>query len=240
MIVIPALDIKDRKCVRLVQGDYSSEEIFSSNAVETAKKWEEEGAELLHIVDLDGARCGNLQSLELITRIVSELTIPVQVGGGIKDYNIARKLFDAGVARVVVGTAAFRNPSVIKKIIAEYGAQAVCVAVDYRKDSVAIEGWQRSLNLSPFECSERIEELGAGFVLLTSIERDGMLSGVDIRAIRKMVRSTKAQVIAAGGVSSIDDIRRIRETGAYGVVVGKALYKGRIKLKEVIACLQKE
>ena len=240
MIVIPAIDIRDGKCVRLTQGNYSREEVFSTNAVETAKRWETEGAELLHIVDLDGARSGNLQNLELLSRIVDGLTIPVQAGGGIKNYEIAKKLFDAGVARVVIGTATFRNPDLVKRLVAEYGTQAVCVAVDYRRDVVAIEGWGRSLNISPFEYSRRIEGLGAGFMLFTCIERDGMLSGMDIRAIKRMVMSTKTQVIAAGGVSSIDDIRRIRETGAYGVVVGKALYRRKVDLREVIACLQKE
>jgi phosphoribosylformimino-5-aminoimidazole carboxamide ribotide isomerase len=240
MIVIPAIDIRDGKCVRLTQGNYSKEEVFSTNAIETAKRWQKEGAELLHIIDLDGARSGSLQNLELVSEIVDGLTIQVQVGGGIKNCEIAKKLFDAGVARVVIGTAALRNPDLVKRLVAEYGAQAVCVAVDYKSDGVAIEGWGRSLNISPFDYSGRIEELGAGFTLFTCIERDGMLSGADIGAIRRIVRSTKMKVIAAGGVSSIDDIRKIKETGAYGVVVGKALYRGKLDLREVVACLQKE
>lgn len=240
MIAIPAIDIRDGKCVRLTQGNYSDEEVFSNNLIEVAKRWEGEGAELIHVIDLDGAKAGSLQNFEAVSRIAGELGIPIQVGGGVKNYETAKKLFEAGVDRVVIGTAAFRNPDLVKRLVAEYGAQAVCVAVDYRSDGVAIEGWERSLNISPFEYSRRIEGLGAGFMLFTCIDRDGMLSGADIRAIRRMVRSTKTQVIAPGGVSSIDNIRRTRETGAYGVVVGKALYRGKLDLREVIACLQKE
>ena len=240
MLVIPAIDIRDGRCVRLTQGNYSEEEVFSNNLIEVARRWEGEGAGLIHVIDLDGAKAGSLQNFEAISRIAGELGIPIQVGGGVENYETAKKLFEAGVSRVIIGTAAFRNPALVRKLVAEYGKKAICVAVDYRSSGVAIEGWRNSLKIPAFEYAKRIEELGAGFMLFTCIERDGMLSGADIRAIGRMVTGTRTPVMAGGGISSIADLERVGETGAYGAVVGKALYKGKIRLKEVIACLQKE
>lgn len=240
MLIIPAIDIRDGRCVRLTQGNYSDEEVFSNNLIEVAKRWEGEGAELIHVIDLDGARIGSLQNFEAISRIADELSIPIQVGGGVKNYETAKKLFEAGVSRVIIGTSAFRDSGLIKKIAGAYGPEAVCIAIDSLNGRVAIDGWKTTLGISPFGYAKKVEELGAGFILFTCIERDGMLSGADIRAVRRMVAGTKMPVIAAGGVSSIDDLRRMRETGAYGVVVGKALYRGKVDLREVIRCLQKE
>ncbi|MEM3556000.1 MAG: 1-(5-phosphoribosyl)-5-[(5-phosphoribosylamino)methylideneamino]imidazole-4-carboxamide isomerase [Candidatus Micrarchaeia archaeon] len=238
MLVIPSIDIRNRKCVKLMQGDYSKEEVFSANPMEVARRWEREGAKFIHIVDLDGARIGKVQNFEIISKIAREISIPIQVGGGVRRYEDAKKLFEEGVSRVITGSAAFRYPFLVKKLVVEYGKQAVCVAVDYRKNQIVVDGWKNSLRISPLEYAKNVEKLGAGFMLFTCVDRDGMLSGADVKNIKKLVAGTRTSVIASGGINSVEDLEKVKQAGAYGAVVGRALYEGRIKLKEVVKCLQ--
>lgn len=240
MIVIPAVDIREGRCVRLTQGNFSREEVFSNSAFEMAKRWEDEGAELIHLVDLDGARIGKMQNLQVILKIIQEVGVPVQVGGGVRDFETAEKLLKAGAERVVLGTSAVRNINLARELSGEFGPEAVCISVDARNNRVAVEGWCRFAEISPEELATNAGKAGAGYVLFTFIERDGMLSGINFRMLERMTRRIELPVIASGGAASLMDVEAARRMGIWGIVIGKALYRGRINFKEAVRCSRGE
>lgn len=234
MMLIPAVDILAGKCVRLFQGNYKQITPFGE-PLAAAKRWEREGAELLHVVDLDGARSGRMKNFGKITGIIRSVKIPVQVGGGIRDRETAGKLLSAGAARIVIGTKAIENPEFLRALPRE----KVVVALDCIGGRIAKDGWVRRSTL-PLASAVKKFEKTAGRFLLTSIPRDGTLGGVDLKAIEKLVKTTSLPVIASGGASSLEDVKKVAAAGAEALIVGRALYENKFTLNEAMACLQKE
>ena len=235
MEVIPAIDLRGGRCVRLRQGDFERETVFSDDPLAMAQRWQQEGGARLHLVDLDGAAAGEPAHLAVISAIVDALDIPVQVGGGIRRAETARAWLDAGVDRVVIGTAAVRNPAMVAEVCRDHGAGRVVVSVDARDGMVALQGWQEASEVSALELAGRMAGLGVERLLYTDIARDGMLNGPDLEANASLVKETGMAILASGGVSSVDDIRRLMLTGVEGVIVGRALYTGAVSLPEAIA-----
>tara|TARA_B100000929_G_scaffold71604_4_gene54913 strand:- start:6706 stop:7440 length:735 start_codon:yes stop_codon:yes gene_type:complete len=238
--VFPAIDLIDGKCVRLLQGEYSNEIEYSDDPISQALSFQEEGASWIHIVDLDAARTGIANNASVIENIVSRLEIPVQVGGGIRNLDVARSVFDLGVTRVVIGTAAIDNPSLVEGITS---IGRVAVGVDLRNEKVAVHGWKTETVLSYSDIFERFEEVDIDAYIVTHIERDGTLGGPDIDAYKELISSTTKNVIASGGVGSTDDLRNLSRLSANGrtlsgVIVGRAFYEDEFSLSEAIEAFE--
>ena len=235
MEVIPAIDLRGGRCVRLHQGDFRRETVFSDDPLAMARKWQEQGGPRLHLVDLDGAATGEPAHLEIISAIVAALDIPVQVGGGIRSTDTARAWLEAGVDRVVIGTAAVRDPDMVEAVVGEHGSDQVVVSVDARDGMVALQGWTESSQVSALDLARRMAALGVSRLLYTDIARDGMLTGPDLETNARLVRETGMAVLASGGVASVEDIRQLEATGVEGVIVGRALYTGAVSLREALS-----
>jgi phosphoribosylformimino-5-aminoimidazole carboxamide ribotide isomerase len=234
MLVIPAIDLKDGLCVRLLQGKKEEATVYSDDPVSTALKWEVCGAELLHIVDLDGAFTGSQKNLDSIMKIRKSVKMEIEVGGGIRDLKSIDELISYGIDRVILGTVAIENPELVKKACKKYPGR-VLVGIDAKKGFVAVKGWVEVTAVNAKELALHMQEYGAAGIIYTDIARDGMLTGPDIEATREMVKGLKIPVIASGGISSIDDIKRLSKIkGLWGVITGKALYSGAMDLKEAI------
>jgi len=234
MEVIPAIDLKSGLCVRLYQGDYQQETVFSDDPLSVALAWQEQGAPRLHLVDLDGAAGGVPVNLDVITSIIQNLTIPVQVGGGIRDMATAESLFAAGAARVVIGTAAVEEPSLVEDLCRKHGSQRVIVAVDAKNGLVAIKGWLETTGVNAQDLVERMALLGVRRILYTDISRDGTLTEPNFEANADLVRTTDMAVLASGGIATLDHIRQLVDTGAEGAILGQALYTEAFSLREAI------
>jgi phosphoribosylformimino-5-aminoimidazole carboxamide ribotide isomerase len=234
MEVIPSIDLKDGRCVRLYQGDFGQETVFSDDPVAVALGWQEQGGTLLHLVDLDGAADGIPANLPIIHSIVRALDIPVQVGGGIRERSTADALLSAGVSRVVIGTAAVENPNLVAELCENYGREMVMVAVDARDGMVTTRGWTAGSEVSALDLARQMKDLGVPRLLYTDVSRDGTLTSPNFSANAQLVRQTGMKVQASGGVSALDDIRQLALTGVEGVIIGTALYRGTIKLPEAI------
>ena len=235
MEVIPAIDLKAGRCVRLFQGDFRQETVFSDDPLAMARSWQEQGAPRLHLVDLDGAAQGTPANLPVIEAIVSELSIPVQVGGGIRSRDTAAALLAAGVSQVVVGTAAIENPALVADLCREYGGGRVIVAVDARDGMVAIKGWTEDSRITALALARQMADLGVPRLLYTDISRDGTLTAPNFAANAELVEKTGLRVQASGGVASLEHIRQLAPTGAEGVIIGTALYRQTINLPEALA-----
>ena len=236
MEVIPAVDIRNGKCVRLLQGKFDQETVFAYDPVEMALHWESLGAERLHVVDLDGAKTGQPQNLEVIVRIAGMLGIPVQMGGGIRTIETARQVLGLGVDRVVIGTSAVLDRDFARAMFEELG-ERVALGLDARDGFVATRGWQETSTVRARDFAQQMERLGARRIIHTDISRDGMLGGVNLPAMEAMARAVSIPVIASGGVKDIEDIRKLKELeplGIEGVIAGKALYIGSLDLREAI------
>lgn len=234
MIVIPAIDLKDGQCVRLFQGKKNAVTRYSDNPAGTAKRWESCGAELLHIVDLDGAFTGSQKNLDAIIKIRKAVKIPVQLGGGIRTVENISKIFSAGIDRVIIGTAAIEDPELVDHSCHKYPGR-VLIGIDAKDGMLAIKGWEEVTTVHAVELARRLEIAGIGGIVYTDITRDGTLSGPNINAVRNIVESVKIPVIAAGGVSSIEDVKDLMEIkNLWGVITGKAIYSGTLDLKEAI------
>jgi len=234
MEVIPSIDLKDGRCVRLYQGDFGKETVFSDDPVAVALGWQEQGSALLHLVDLDGAADGVPANLLIINAIVRALDIPVQVGGGIRDGSTADALLSTGVSRVVIGTAAGENPELVADLCGHYGEEMVVVAVDARDGMVATRGWTTGSEVSALDLARQMRDLGVPRLLYTDVSRDGTLTSPNFSANAQLVQQTGMKVQASGGVSSLDDIRQLALTGVEGVIIGTALYRGTITLPDAI------
>ncbi len=234
MLIIPAIDLKNGKCVRLLQGRADAVTEYSDNPVEMAKRWESLGARLIHIVDLDGAFTGNQKNIESIKEIRKSVAIDIEVGGGIRDMERIESLLGLGINRVILGTVAIERPELVKEACKGF-PQRIIAGIDAKDGLVAIKGWVETTDIKAKELALRMQDYGVWGIIYTDISRDGMLTGPNIPAIREMVETVHIPVIASGGVSSIDDIKRLKEIkGLYGVITGKALYSGAIDLKEAI------
>lgn len=233
MIIYPAIDIKDGKCVRLVQGKFDDVTVYSDNPVEMALKWERLGAQYLHVVDLDGARYGKPQNIAVISEMAVNLGIPVQVGGGIRTIETIEIVLSKGIERIILGTSAVRDSKLVKLALQNF-ENSIVIGIDARDGMVAIEGWAKTSSFTAVGFAKKMEELGAKTIIYTDISKDGMLSGPNFKAMEEMVREVGVDIIASGGVSSIDDIKRLKDIGVAGVIIGKALYTGDIDLKEAL------
>lgn len=237
MQIIPAVDIKGGRCVRLIQGKFDQETVFADDPVQMALHWQSLGASRLHVVDLDGARTGEPQNMDAITRIVRAVDIPVQLGGGIRSIETARRMLEIGVDRVIIGTSAALDPELARTVFDSLGERAV-LGLDARDGMVAIHGWQELLQLKAIDFALEMQALGARRIIHTDIGRDGMLEGVNLAAMEEMAKAVRIPVIASGGVTSIQDIHNLKSLepfGIEGVITGKAIYAGTLDLKEAIA-----
>lgn len=235
MEIIPAIDLRGGNCVRLYQGDYAQETVFSDNPLAVAERWQAAGAQRLHIVDLDGAHSGNPANLAAITAIARRLAIPVQVGGGIRSVDTAAGLLDAGVARIVVGTAAVANPDLVAGLCQRFGGERVVAALDAREGLVAIRGWTETSSVTATELARRMANLGVLRLLYTDISRDGTLEEPNYDATAALVRDSGLRVLAAGGVGAAPHLARLARTGAEAAIIGRALYTGDITLAAALA-----
>ncbi|QCJ46763.1 MULTISPECIES: 1-(5-phosphoribosyl)-5-[(5-phosphoribosylamino)methylideneamino]imidazole-4-carboxamide isomerase [Haloprofundus] len=231
--VVPAVDVQDGEVVQLVQGERGTEKRYG-DPVEAARRWVDEGAETLHLVDLDGAFEGQRENAAAIEAIVEATDVDVQVGGGIRTAADALSLLDGGVDRVILGTAAVENPDVVGEISDEY-PDSVMVSLDAKDGEVVVSGWTEGTGLDPVEAAGRYEALGAGAVLFTDVDVEGRLEGVQADRVRRLADAVDIPVVASGGVATVDDVRALREAGAAAVVVGTALYEGQFTLREAMS-----
>ncbi|MEO2117980.1 MAG: 1-(5-phosphoribosyl)-5-[(5-phosphoribosylamino)methylideneamino]imidazole-4-carboxamide isomerase [Methanocaldococcus sp.] len=232
MMVIPAIDLKDKKCVQLIQGDPNKKHLELNNPVEVAKRFVDEGAEYLHIIDLDAA-FGTGNNRDVIKSIIREVNVPVEVGGGIRSLDIAKELINLGVDRIIVGTKAILEPKFIDDLNKEIGKNKIVLAVECKDGKVVVKGWKEKIDKTPIEVIKDFEDK-VGYILFTNVDVEGLLKGINVEIIKKLIESTKIPIIYSGGVTTLNDIKALKELGVYGVVIGSALYKGLIDLKEAI------
>ncbi len=237
MVIYPAIDIKQGKCVRLMQGRFSDVTVYSDSPVQMAKKWEQLGAEYIHLVDLDGALEGDMINSGIIKDIATTVKVPVQIGGGIRSIEAIDTMINNGVARVILGTSAVKNPELVKQAVHKYG-DIIAVGIDAKDGLVAIEGWEKVSDFSAVSFGKKMQDIGVKTIIYTDISRDGMLQGPNIPAMKEMADSLTIDVIASGGVSNIDDIKALKQSGVAGVIVGKALYTGNVDLAEALRIVE--
>jgi len=237
MLIIPAIDIKDSQCVRLVQGKAENKEVFSKDPCAMAKNWEEQGAKLLHIVDLDGAFQGNPVHQPMIRKIARTVNIPIQVGGGIRDEDTIKQYLDCGIQRVIMGTFLLsQGDGNIQNIVRKFNNHIIA-GIDVKNSRLAIEGWLKEVDQPVEKFITHLTEMGIKRVIYTDIHRDGMLNGPNVDMIKKILQKSESKIIASGGISSMDDLYQLQQLenlGLEGAIVGKALYKGNIKLGEAV------
>ncbi len=233
MIIYPAIDLRGGKCVRLRQGDFDQSTIYSDNPVDTAKKWESCGAKWLHVVDLDGAR-QEASNRSIICEIAKRLSIPVQTGGGVRTMDDVDELLENGVSRVILGTAAVKNPDFVKEAVRKYD-EKIAVGIDAHDGFVAISGWEEVSKFSAIEFAKNMRQIGVRHIIYTDIATDGMLQGPNLDAMRQMTDAFGEGVIASGGVGAVSDLKNLISTGVSGVIVGKALYTGNVDLALAIS-----
>jgi phosphoribosylformimino-5-aminoimidazole carboxamide ribotide isomerase len=234
MIIIPAIDLKGGKCVRLIQGDMDLETVYSENPVEQALEWESAGAKMIHIVDLDGAVQGKPKNRDIVKSICKKVKCEIQLGGGIRNIPTADDYFDVGVSRIVLGSLLLKDPNVAGQLALKYPGRIIA-GIDVKDNNATADGWTTSTGLKGTDLVKGLADWPLGGVVYTDISRDGMMQGVNIEGLREMVSATDFPLIASGGVTSMDDIRLIaRIKSIYGVIIGKALYTGAIDLKEAI------
>jgi phosphoribosylformimino-5-aminoimidazole carboxamide ribotide isomerase len=237
MEVIPSIDLKGGKCVRLYQGDYRQETVFSDDPLGMALHWSSSGAPRLHLVDLDGAAKGEPRHWPVIAEIAKVINIPIQVGGGIRHMETIERLLGSGVDRVILGTAAIEDPELIKEACHRFG-EAIVIGVDARDGYVATHGWKRETRFTAIELIQGMTLLGAKRFIYTDISRDGTLSQPNFEVIAELISTTKLPIIASGGIASISHLVRLKQLGAEGAIIGRALYTGDIRLEEALAALQ--
>ena len=235
MKIIPAIDIQNGNCVRLRQGDFSQETIFHDNPVDMAKKWAEEGAERLHLVDLDGARLGSPVNIKIVSDICKNIpNIPIQIGGGIRDIETAEKYLETGASFIIIGTKAVEDPNFIKELCNKFPGKII-VGVDAKNGEVATDGWKSISNRNVVELSKEFEGYGVTEIVYTDIEKDGMMKGLNINATLNLAKNVNIPIIASGGVSCIEDINKISayiDSGISGIIIGRALYEKKISIEE--------
>jgi phosphoribosylformimino-5-aminoimidazole carboxamide ribotide isomerase len=233
MEVIPSIDLRNGKCVRLYQGDYNQETVFSENPLEVALQWQAMGAARIHIVDLDGAASGDVVNLETIESIATAVQIPTQLGGGLRTLETITKVLKLGVERVILGTVAVEKPELVKAACKKY-AESVIVSIDGRMGQVATWGWKQGTQLKAVDLAKEMVNLGVRRFIYTEITRDGTLSGPNYNMLTELIEALHMPLIAAGGVSAIEHLKVLQKIGVEGAIIGKALYTGDINLKEAL------
>lgn len=233
MRLYPAIDMIDGKCVRLVQGNYNKKTTFADDPLEVALRWQEQGGEFIHLVDLDGARSGDMPNFDTIVRIAQTLEIPIEVGGGIRSMEAIERYLEHGVSRVILGTSALKKPNLVKDAVKAYGRRIV-VGIDAKDGLVAVSGWEEVSRVSALSFARQMEQQGVSTIIYTDIATDGMLKGPNLNAMKEMTEYVSMDVVASGGVTSLEDLKQLKEIGVEGAIIGKALYTGHIKLGEAL------
>ncbi|MHC1631113.1 MAG: 1-(5-phosphoribosyl)-5-[(5-phosphoribosylamino)methylideneamino]imidazole-4-carboxamide isomerase [Methanotrichaceae archaeon] len=236
--VIPALDLRGGRCVQLVHGVPGSEVVSLDDPLAQAERWVSEGTNILHIIDLDGAIKGERANIGILSQIVETFDVFIQVGGGIRSRQDVESLLDLGVDRVIMGTAALENPEVVRELASDFGSEKIMVALDIRRGKVTTEGWQRDLEKGAIELGVLFQEKGAGSILFTNIDTEGQERGIDPQLTQDLVKSVNIPVIAAGGVTTINDVIALRDAGAAGAVVGTAIYTGKLDFRAALKAIR--
>lgn len=234
MQLYPAIDMKNGQCVRLRQGAFKDITIYSDAPEKVAAHWQEKGASFLHLVDLDGALAGYSVNEEVIRRIADTVSIPIEIGGGIRSKEAVERMLDLGVRRVIIGTKAAEPPEFLRDMVRTFGEEAIVAGVDAKDGMVAVEGWEKVSSLTASDLCLTMKEYGVRHIVYTDISRDGMLSGPNVEATRKLTEETGLDIIASGGVSCMEDLKCLHEAGIRGAIIGKALYENRIDLAEAV------
>lgn len=234
MIVYPAIDIRDGKAVRLVEGDFSRETVFDADPVDAAIRWQEQGAEWIHVVDLDGARDGIRANRKAIERIRAAVSVKLQLGGGMRDMDALQAAHDAGFDRMVIGSAAISNPELIAEAVALFGS-GVAIGLDARDGMVATRGWIEQTAIAAIDVARRVSKEGVEHIVYTDIGREGRLEGPNLDGLREMIELGSTSIIASGGISNLDDVANVARLGASGVIIGAALYKRHVSLVDSIS-----
>ena len=234
MQLYPAIDMKNGQCVRLRQGAFKDITIYSDAPEKVAAHWQEKGASFLHLVDLDGALAGYSVNEEVIRRIADTVSIPIEIGGGIRSGEAVERMLGLGVRRVIIGTKAAEHPEFLRDMVRTFGEEAIVAGVDAKDGMVAVEGWEKVSSLTARDLCLTMKEYGVRHIVYTDISRDGMLSGPNVEATRKLTEETGLDIIASGGVSCMEDLKCLHEAGIRGAIIGKALYENRIDLAEAV------
>ena len=233
MIIFPAIDIKDGNCVRLYKGEFSTVHKVAENPLETARKFEADGAQWLHMVDLDGARDAKPQNTGIFCEIARETSLKVEVGGGIRTLETVEAYLSRGISRVILGSAAVRNPELVKTAVREYGDK-IAVGIDAKNGMAAVEGWLDTSDAHYLDLAKAMEQAGVSTIIYTDISKDGTLSGPNLKELDAIIRAVTCNIVASGGISNLGDITALRKLGLYGAICGKSLYQGTLDLKEAI------
>lgn len=237
MRIYPAIDIKDGQCVRLLQGRFSNVTVYGNDPSEMAKKWESEGGEFIHVVDLDGALKGHGVNAEAVRKICSSVSVPVQTGGGIRTMEDIESKLSCGINRVIIGTKAVSDSEFVKRAVDKYGEKIV-IGIDAKDGMVAVEGWEKTSDFTAVEFAKKMTDIGVKTIVYTDIATDGTLKGPNIAAMTEMASSVSADIIASGGVGSLEHIKALMPTGVEGVIVGRALYTGNVDLEEAVKAVK--
>lgn len=242
MQLLPAIDIREGQCVRLYQGKMEEVTVYSEDPVEVAAIWEKDGAPMIHVVDLDAAFSGAPQNLEVIERIIKTISIPIQVGGGIRSLEVIDNMINIGVKRAVLGTVAISDQELVMEAVEKYG-EGIVVGIDSKDGYVAVEGWEATTPKTSLELALEMEELGVPRIIYTDTKRDGTLEGPNIEATKEIAEKTSLKIIASGGISSLEDIEKVMTLEKYGVeavIIGKALYAEKISYKEALGIVRRD
>ena len=233
MLIMPAVDIKNGKCVQLVQGEPGSEMVKIDNPEKVAKYWEDLGAKNIHVIDLSGTIDGET-SFDIIKKILNEVSVPIQLGGGIRNLDYARQLLDLDIERLIIGTMGIQQPETITQLSDEYGPKRIMISLDSKDNKVVIKGWQEKIDKSPSEIANDFKEHGAGSILFTNVDVEGLLGGFYTEPVEDLKKSVDLPIVYSGGITTIDDIKKLNESGVEGIVIGSALYTDKIDLTEAL------
>ncbi len=236
MIILPAIDIKDGNCVRLFKGDFSTVEKVAADYLEAAKSFEAAGAKWIHMVDLDGAKEGKPVNAKIYTDVAEKTNLKVEVGGGIRNLETIQEYLNMGISRVILGSVALKNPELVSDAVEKFGSEKIVVGIDAVNEMVATEGWLESSDVNYIDLANKMIETGVKYFIFTDISKDGTLSGVNVQQLKKLADATygKCNIIASGGVHTMDDIVVCKEMGLYGTICGKSIYKGTLDLREAV------
>jgi phosphoribosylformimino-5-aminoimidazole carboxamide ribotide isomerase len=240
MIILPAIDMKDKQAVRLYQGNFNATEVVANNIIDTAQSFKDDNSQYIHLVDLDGAKDGISKNLEFVYKIIEEVKLPVELGGGIRNMDTIDTLINKGVSRVILGTAALNNPELVKEAVNKYHDK-IAVGIDAKNEMVAVNGWLNVSNVHYIDFAKEMEKIGVKTIIYTDISRDGTLKGPNLEQLKKLQKNISCNIIASGGIKTIEDIQNLKDMNLYGAICGKSIYAKTLSLKEANKlCLLKE